>query len=155
METNVIQNFIINTSKSCAVLLISSIAFVIIITAFPLIGSLTIENFPIKQVISDNFKLLIPISIVCILVSPVFGLATTKLKRKRFLYLFLLGIATCWLAIIAVMFSWSGSLISENTFSTIALSAWALLAYSLFSLPILIPAVFIINKWTEKNFSSQ
>ena len=133
------------------VFFIGSILFVSIMTLFPLIRSLTVGNFPIQQVIKDNFELLIPLFIVCILISPLFGLATYRLKKRRFLYLFIIGIGSCWIAIVLVMLMWSNFKIYNNDIGLLMLlSIWALIAYSFFSLPVLIPAIFIIEKWTQQ-----
>lgn len=145
------MNIIINTIKTFTILLMGSLVFVIIITTFPLIGSLTIDNFPIHQVIKDNFKLLIPLITVSIIISPLLGWASNKLKKKRFLKLLLIGLAGNWLAIIFVMLIWSNFNINKNDIdSYLFLSLWAFIAYSGFSIPILISAILIIEKWTRK-----
>ncbi|OFX34495.1 MAG: hypothetical protein A2X08_10320 [Bacteroidetes bacterium GWA2_32_17] len=148
------MNIIINTIKSFTILLIGSLLFVIIITIFPLIGSLTIDNFPIIQVIKDNFKLLVPLIAVSILISPLLGWASNKLKKKRFLKLLIIGLAGNWLAIIFVMLIWSNFNINHNDIdSYLFLSLWAFIAYSGFSIPILVPEVLIIEKWTKKTIN--
>jgi len=144
------HNLLLNTLKSFTVLFGASILFVFAITLFPLIGALTINNLPIQDIIKDNFALLLPLFIVCILTSPLFGLATFRLKKKRLLYLFIIGIGSCWIAIIAVMLMWSNFTIADKDVSLMMmLSVWTLVAYSFFSLPILIPSIFIIEKWTR------
>lgn len=140
-----------NTIKSFTVLLIGSLVFVIIITIFPLIGSLTMDNFPIIQVIKDNFKLLVPLIAVSILISPLLGWASYKLKKKRFLKLLLIGLIGNWIAILLVMLIWSKFNINRNDIdSYLFLSLWAFVAYSGFSIPILVPAILIIERWTRK-----
>lgn len=144
------SRFLLNTLKSMSVLCLGSLAFVIIITLFPLIGSLTMDHFPIMQVIKDNFALLIPLLSVSILISPILGWAATLFKKKRFLYLLMIGTLGCWLAIIAVMLLWSHFSISINdTSNMFLLSIWAMLAYCLISAPILAPAILLIEKWTR------
>lgn len=144
------QFFLKNTFKSFTVLIIGSLLFVTIITIFPLIGSLTMDDFPIEQVVKDNFKLLIPLLIVNILISPLLGRASSKLRKKRFLYLFLIGIGGCWLTIIFVLLMWANfTIVSDDIGPFILMSIWGLFAYSFFSLPILIPAILIIEKWTR------
>lgn len=139
-----------NTLKSFTVLCLGSLAFILLMTLFPLIGSFTLDNFPIQQVVKDNFKLLIPLIVVSLIISPFLGLVSYKCKKRRFLYLFIIGIIACWLAIVTVMLVSSNFTISKNDMSSFALiSAWALMAYSFLAQPILIPAILIIEKWTR------
>lgn len=152
ISNNTPKLILLNTVKSFTIFSLASIAFVIIITLFPLISSLTMDNFPIQQVIKDNFKLLIPIFIVCLLISPLLGYASNKIRKARFFYLFLIGEVGCWFAIIAVMLMMSNFSIVENEFgSTMLLSAWGLVAYSFFSLPVLIPAIIVLERKTRSN----
>ena len=142
-----------NTLKSFTVLIIGSLVFVIIITMFPLIGSLTIDNFPILQVIKDNFKLLLPLISVSIITCPLLGWGSYKFRKKRFIKLLTIGVIGNWLAILLVMIIWSNFNLNKNDFSSfMAISIWALLTYSIFSTPILVPGVLIIEKWTRMKF---
>ncbi|MBI5538758.1 MAG: hypothetical protein HY951_01765 [Bacteroidia bacterium] len=150
--TDIILKILSNSIKSFFVLIIGSLLFVTIITIFPLIGSLTMDNFPIMQVIKDNFKLLFPLIAVSLIICPVLGWASNKIKKKRFLKLLLIGLVANWIAILLVMLMWSKFNINKNDIdSFLFLSLWAFLAYSGFSIPILVPAVLIIEKWTRKN----
>lgn len=150
ITNNSTQFFLRNTVKSFTVLIAASLAFVLSITIFPLIGSLTMTNFPILQVIKDNFKILIPLLIISTLISPLFGWAASKLRKKRFLYLFIIGIIGSWLAIVSVMLMWSNFTIGKNDIgSLIFISVWGLLAYCFLSLPFLIPSIILIEKWTR------
>ncbi len=137
-----------NTLKSLLILLLASLAFVCFITLFPLIGSLSMNNFPILQVVKDNFALLPPLCLVGILISPVLGWASTRFKRKRFLYLLMFGAAACQLAILLVMFLWS-PFRWEDTGTIFLVWVWAFLAYSFVSIPILAPAILLIERWTR------
>lgn len=149
--TDIILKILSNSVKSLIVLLTGSLLFVTIITIFPLIGSLTMDNFPIIQVIKDNFKLMIPLIAVSILISPLLGWASNKLKKKRFLKLLLIGLVGNWIAILFVMLIWSNFNINKNDIdSYLFLSLWAFVAYSGFSIPILVPAILIIERWTRK-----
>lgn len=137
-----------NTLKSLVVLLLASLAFVCLITMFPLIGSLSIDHFPILQVVKDNFSLLPPLCLVSILISPVFGWASKRFQRKRFLYLLMFGAAVCQLAILLVMYLWSPFRL-EDTGTIFLVWVWAFLAYSFVSIPILAPAILLIERWTR------
>jgi len=144
------SGFVLSTLKSFAVLCLGAFAFVIIITLFPLIGSLTMDHFPIMQVIKDNFSILPPLLFVSILISPILGWASTRLKKKRFLYLLLIGVGGCWMAIIAVMLIWTHFIINLNDAGNMfLLSIWAMLAYFFMSAPILAPAILLIERWTR------
>ena len=137
-----------NTLKSLVVLLLVPLAFVCFITLFPLIGSLSMHNFPIMHVVKDNFSLIPPLCLVGILLSPVFGWASTRFKRKRFLYLLMFGAAACQLAILLVMFLWA-PFRWEDTGTIFLVWLWAFVAYSFMSLPILAPAILLIERWTR------
>lgn len=140
-----------NTLISLSVLICGSILFIIIITIFPLIGSLTVEQFPIFQVIKDNIKLLLPLLIVSVILSPFLGWASYKIANKRFLKLLVIGLIGNWLAIILTMLTWSNFNINFiDTGSYLFLSFWGVVAYSFYSLPILVPGILIIEKWTRK-----
>jgi len=145
------KEIIRNTVKSFIILFLSSLIFVLIITVFPLMGSLTVDNFPIQQVIADNLKLLYPLLLVSILISPLLGWAGFKLIKKRVIKLLIIGTCGCWLVIIFVMIMWSGpGIFKTNPGSALFLSVWALIAYSFISIPILVPAILLIEKWTRK-----
>ena len=142
--------FFQNMLKSLIVLFLGSIVFVTIITIFPLIGSLTMDDFPIQQVIKDNAKLLVPLLSVSVLVSPLLGFITYKLSRKRFLFLILIGVCAYWLVIIFVMLIWSGfNLTGKDLTPFMKVSLWSFLGYGFISLPIMLPAILIIEKWTR------
>lgn len=146
------KTYFINTLKSIIVLILGSFVFVSIITIFPLIGSFTTPDFPIKQVIKENFQLMIPLSIVSFIIAPLLGLATKKVKKKRMFYLLIIGLFANWIAIIAVMLFWSKfTIYQEDLLSAFIVSLFALIIYSLFSLPILIPSMLILEKWTRNN----
>ncbi|MBI4929677.1 MAG: hypothetical protein HY841_02865 [Bacteroidetes bacterium] len=139
-----------NSLKSLMVLFIGSLLFVIIITIFPLVGSLTMDNFPILEIIKDNFKLLIPLFIASLLISPLLGWGSCKFKKRRFFSLFGICIGGCWVAIVFTLFIWSDFTIDRKEFGSFMLiSAWGLIAYSFIIVPILVPAIIIIEKWTR------
>jgi hypothetical protein len=140
-----------NTLISMAVLFCASLAFVFIITLFPLIGSLTMDHFPMRQVIRENFTLLPPLLAVSLLISPWLGWCSYRFLKKRFLKLLLLGLAGNWLAIAVVMLLWTGlQLSTDDIFNMLLLSFWALLAYSLYSIPVMVPAFLLIERWTRR-----
>ena len=146
------KTYIINTVKSIIILILGSFIFVLIITIFPLLGSLTMSDFPIKQVIKENFQLMIPLSAGSFIISFILGFATQKIKKKRKLYLLIIGILACWIAIIGVMLFWTKCNINPEDLSPMFLvSIWALITYSIFFLPVLIPSILILEKWTKIN----
>ena len=108
------------------------------------------DHFPILQVVKDNFSLLPPLCLVGILISPVFGWASTRFQRKRFLYLLMFGAAACQLAILLVMFLWA-PFRWEDTGTIFLVWVWAFLAYSFVSIPILAPAILLIERWTRNS----
>ena len=146
-----LDNFFKSTLKSFTVFSLSSLAFILIICFFPLMGTITVANFPLKQAISDNFKLFIPLLIVCIIISPLIGWACSKIKKKRFIYLLLIGFVCNWFAIISVMLMMSNFTIGKEDIETfMLLSVWGLVTYSIFSLPLLTLAIFLIERWTSR-----
>jgi hypothetical protein len=152
MNENILK-LLSNSIKSFLILLLSSLIFVTIITLFPLIGSLTIDNIPIGQVIKDNLKLLVPLIFVSLIISPFLGWASLKILKKRILTLTAIGLVGNWIAIIFVMLIWSNFNVNKNEIdSYLFLSLWAFVAYSVFSIPIIVPSILIIEKWT-RNFT--
>ena len=152
MNENILK-LLSNSIKSFLILLLSSLIFLTIITLFPLIGSLTIDNIPIGQVIKDNLKLLVPLIFVSLIISPFLGWASLKILKKRILTLTAIGLVGNWIAIIFVMLIWSNFNVNKNEIdSYLFLSLWAFVAYSVFSIPIIVPSILIIEKWT-RNFT--
>lgn len=152
MNENILK-LLSNSIKSFLILLLSTLIFVTIITLFPLIGSLTIDNIPIGQVIKDNLKLLVLLIFVSLIISPFLGWASLKILKKRILTLTAIGLVGNWIAIIFVMLIWSNFNVNKNEIdSYLFLSLWAFVAYSVFSIPIIVPSILIIEKWT-RNFT--
>lgn len=145
------NEYIISSFKGILILLAASLIFVLIISAFPLIGSLTTPGFPLKNVMFDNFHLLIILSLISIPLGFFLGIIAKRLTNKRMLWMILLGFLFYWLMILLVIlimtkFSFSGRDISD----IFQLSVWAMLAYSFFAVPMVIMAVFLLERWTRK-----
>jgi hypothetical protein len=137
--------------KAILILLAASAAFIILISVFPLLGSLTVENFPLSDVLLDNARLLL---ILCVLSIPLgffLGFLAGKIKSRRMFWLILLGLVSYWLIILATMMILSGFSLSGTGFvDLIKISLWAMLAYSMFAMPFVVLAIFFIERWTRK-----
>lgn len=145
------NEYITSSFKGIAMLLAASVVFVLFISVFPLIGSLTTSGFPIKDVMLDNFHLLIILSLISIPLGFFLGIIAGRLKNKRILWMILLGLLFYWLMILLVILFMSKFSFSGQDFSDIfQLSVWAMLAYSFFAVPLVIMAVFLLERWTRK-----
>ena len=132
-------------------LIAASVAFIVFISVFPAIGSLTVKAFPLKDVLIDNLKLLLILCVVSIPLGFFTGILAGKLKKKRIFWMIMLSLLFYWLMIILVIIVVSKFSLSAKDFSeVIQLSVWAMLAYSMFAMPLIIMAVFLLEKWTRK-----
>ena len=129
----------------------ASVAFILFISIFPLIGSLTTSGFPLGNVMRDNFHLLVILCLVSIPLGFFLGFLAGKLKRKRIFWMVILGLAFYWLMILLLIMIMSKFSFSGRDFVEILqLSVWAMLAYSMFAVPLVILAVFFLERWTRK-----
>ena len=143
------QLFWINFRKALIILFSGALAFTLIISIFPLIGSLFLDNFPIGRVLKENFSLLIPLSVFCICIAPLLSFIATIFRYNRIRWLLVIGILGYWVAVFLVMLFMSNFyLVYESFINVLILSIWGILAYSFFSLPILIPAIILFEKWS-------
>lgn len=144
----------INSLKAFLLLISGALGFVLIITIFPVMGSLLLIDFPLWRVIKENSALLVPLSIFSFFISPGLGFAATILRYKRTLWLMIIGIVSYWLAVLFVMLVFSNfTLLNENLFNVFILALWSIFAYSFFSLPVLIPVILLFEKWSRPDYS--
>ena len=145
------NEYIVSSFKGITMLLAASLVFVLFISVFPLIGSLTTSGFPLKDVMIDNFYLLVILALISVPLGFFLGIIAGRLKNMRILWMVLLGLLFYWLMILLVIlfmskFSFAGQDISD----IFQLSVWAMLAYSFFAVPMVIMAVFLLERWTRK-----
>ena len=146
-----ISLFLSNSFKGMLMLLAASLAFVLFISVFPLIGSFTTSGFPLGNVMLNNLHLLIILCLVSVPLGFFLGFIAGKLKKKRIFWMILLGLVLYWLIIMLVIMLMSKFSFSGSDFSYILqLSVWAMLAYSMFAMPLVILSVFFLEKWTRK-----
>ena len=132
-------------------MLAASVAFIAIITFFPLIGSLTVDNFPLRNVLLDNLHLLVMLCAISIPFGFFLGFIASILERKRIFWMIIIGLIFYWLILLLVILAMSKFSLNGNDFVEILqLSVWAMLAYSMFAVPLVILAVFLLEKWTRK-----
>jgi len=63
----------------------------------------------------------------------------------------MLGLVFYWLMLLLVILVMSKfSLKGNDIVEILQLSVWAMLAYSMFAVPLVILAVFLLEKWTRK-----
>ncbi len=138
-----------NILKSAVTLFASNFVVILLIIISSLPGAISLENFPIKTVVLQNLTLLLPLSVTAIIFTPLFGYTTTKATINRFLKLFILGILYFWVCVIStLLFMSNGELLKEG-FMILYLSVFAMMAMALFVLPVLIPGVYLLEKWTR------
>ena len=145
------NDYLVNSFKGIIMMLAASLVFVLFISVFPLIGSLTTSGFPLKNVMLDNFRLFIILALISIPLGFFIGIIAGRLKNKRMLWLIILGLLFYWLMIVLVILFMSKFSFSGKDFSDVfQLSVWAMLAYSFFAVPLVIMGVFLLERWTRK-----
>jgi len=103
------------------------------------------------NVMRDNFHLLVILCLVSIPLGFFLSFLAGKLKRKRIFWMVILGLAFYWLMILLLIMIMSKFSFSGRDFVEILqLSVWAMLAYSMFAVPMVILAVFFLERWTRK-----
>lgn len=129
----------------------ASIAFVLIISVFPIIGSLITPGFELGKVLMQNLDLLIILLGVGIPVGIMLGILASAIKRRRLFTLILSGFIFYWLMIIVIVLFATGFTFSSSDLGILfSLSVWAMLAYSVFTLPLIMVGIFILERWTRK-----
>ena len=132
-------------------LMAASFVFVTFISFFPIIGSFTTSGFPLKDVLLDNLHLLVILCATSIPLGFFLGFLAGMLKRKRIFWMIMLGLVFYWLMLLLVILVMSKfSLKGNDIVEILQLSVWAMLAYSMFAVPLVILAVFLLEKWTRK-----
>ncbi|NTW33380.1 MAG: hypothetical protein HGB12_12285 [Bacteroidetes bacterium] len=145
------KEIFISSFKGFYITDVASLVFIVAISIFQIIGSFSVEKFPLMEVLYNNLKLLL---ILCVLGLPVglyIGLYAGKMKLKRLFWMLLVSFFIFWLMIIIVIilksdFSFSGNYIND----ILQMSVWAMLAYSFFAVPLIIMTVFFIERWKRK-----
>ena len=146
-----ITSYLSNSFKSIVMLLAASLSFVLIITLFPLFGSLFVKGFSIGNVLMDNLKLLLMLSMVSVALGFFLGGLASALSKNRMFWMILGGFLFYWLMIVLVILLMSGFAVSGRDFPEIfILSVWAMVAYAVFAVPLVIFVIFFIEKWTRK-----
>jgi hypothetical protein len=132
-------------------LLAASLVFIVFISVFPLIGSFTTSGFPLKDILLDNLHLLVILCAISIPLGFFLGYLAGMLKRKRIFWMIILGLVFYWLMLLLVILAMSKfSLKGNDIVEILQLSIWAMLAYSMFAVPLVILSVFLLEKWTRK-----
>lgn len=143
--------YLANSFKGIMMLLAASLVFIIFISVFPLIGSFITSGFPLKDVLLDNLHLLVILCAISIPLGFFLGFLAGMLKRKRIFWMIILGLVFYWLMLLLVILAMSKfSLKGNDIVEILQLSVWAMLAYSMFAVPLVILAVFLLEKWTRK-----
>jgi hypothetical protein len=143
--------YLVNSFKGIMMLLAASLVFIIFISVFPLIGLFTTSGFPLKDVLLDNLHLLVILCAISIPLGFFLGFLAGMLKRKRIFWMIILGLVFYWLMLLLVILAMSKfSLKGNDIVEILQLSVWAMLAYSMFAVPLVILAVFLLEKWTRK-----
>lgn len=140
-----------NALKGISVMAVASFTFVLIISVFPIIGSLVTPGVELGKVLKQNLDLLIILLGVGIPVGIMLGILASAIKRRRLFTLILSGFIFYWLLIIVIILITTGfSFASSELGILFSLSVWAMLAYSVFTLPLITLGIFILERWTRK-----
>ncbi len=140
-----------NALKGATVMVGASLVFSILLSIFPLIGSIIVSEFSLKSVLSQNFDLFLLIAGTGIPIGIMVGIITPAIKQKRLFFLTLTGLIAYWLLIIIILLFSTGFKISTSDLGNVfLLSIWAMLAYSVFAIPVLALVIFLVERWTRK-----
>ena len=140
-----------NALKGVAVMAMASFTFVLIVSLCPVIGSLVATGFELGEMLLQNIDLLIILLGVGTPVGVMIGILAPSIKRRRLFALVLFGFIFYWLAIIVVILLATGFSFSSSDLGILfSMSIWAMLAYSVFTLPLITIGVFILERQTRR-----
>lgn len=143
-----------NTLKAFVLLVSGSIVFLLVISVFPTIGSMFLNDFPLMRALKEIFLLVIPFVVVSFILSPVLGYISIKVHKNRLRNFIMSGVLSYWFALFVTMFSFSGFDMQFNTLiNLLALSVWGFAAYAFFALPVVVPVFILLEKWTRNKNS--
>lgn len=140
-----------NALKGVTVMAMASFIFVLIVSLFPVIGSFVATGFELGEMLLQNIDLLIILLGVGTPVGVMIGILAPSIKRRRLFALVLFGFIFYWLAIIVVILLATGFSFSSSDLGILfSMSIWAMLAYSVFTLPLITIGVFILERQTRR-----
>ena len=140
-----------NAFKGVVMMATASFTFVLILSVLPMIGSLVATGFELDKILLQNLDLLIILLGAGIPVGIMLGILASSIKRRRLFTLILSGFVFYWLVIIvAILLATRFSFSSSDLGILFSMSIWAMLAYSVFTLPLIAFGIFVLERWTRK-----
>lgn len=140
-----------NALKGAVIMVSASFIFVLLLTIFPLVGGLATPDLQLKTILLQHLDLFLLIAGAGIPLGVMIGILAPAIKQKRLFLLTLIGLVSYWLIIIVILLVATGFKISLAELGNIfLLSLWAMLAYSVFAIPILALVIFILERWTRR-----
>jgi hypothetical protein len=146
-----LKEYLANSIKGIAMFLVASGIFILLISILAFSESSATSEFPLQDVMYKHFQLFILLCIVSIPIGFVIGIINDNLSKKRIFWSSLTGLILYWLMIILVIMIKTGFSLSNKGFSeTIKISLWAMLSYTMFAVPLIVIAAFLIGHHIRK-----
>ncbi|MFH0894437.1 MAG: hypothetical protein V2A54_08370 [Bacteroidota bacterium] len=142
-----------NAWRSATVIFCIFLVYFIVITIIPTITTITVSNFPLGDAISENFFLALPLLLSIIPNFFVLGTVTTKARKNRIFKILFAGLVGYYLTVILCLtfFSqWNLFSSSGRTEFAVEFTSWTMINYSIFTLPMYITGMVILEYWTRR-----
>ena len=137
--------------KSIAMTFSVVIVFIIIISLFPMIGSIFNTYVPIKRILAENLMISLPIFMISILISIVLAIILTRVKKRRKLILISVGILGYILSTFFSLFFMSDFHMKMADIPNMLMVAfYSMTAFSLIIIPLVVFAMLILERWTRE-----
>ncbi|GAB4258929.1 MAG: hypothetical protein Kow0079_16160 [Vicingaceae bacterium] len=143
-------NYLSNTLKALFLLTVAGLLMVCFIFLPPFISNFYLKDFPLRNVINDLNDLLLPLLVGILFSAPVLGLVVTYSKQKRLLKLIAtLLVLTYFVVLLTMMFFAKDIALIDDWGAFLMLSIYMFIAYSFFTLPLIVLISIILNKWVK------
>lgn len=150
------KKYLSNYYKSLCMTFSVVALYILIISLFPVIGSIFSPGIPLSRIISENIALSLPLFLISVIISVILALALSVVKKRRIAVLISIGISGYILSVIFSMLYMADFRIAATDLANFAmLSFYSVMAFSVIVIPLVILAMILLEKWTrEKNINS-
>lgn len=136
--------------KSVALTFSVVIVYVIIISVFPVIGSIFNSSVPVKRILADNFILSLPLFMISVFISVILAIILTRITKRRKLILISTGVFGYVFSTFFSLLFMSDFHITLADFPAMLLVAlYSMIAFSFIVIPLIVFAMLILEKWTR------
>jgi hypothetical protein len=143
-------NYLSNTLKALILFTVAGLLLVCFIFLPPFISNFYLKDFPLSNVINHLKDLLPPLLIGILFSAPVLGLVVTFSKQKRLLKLIATLLILTYFVVLLTMFFFAKDItLIDDWGAFLMLSIYVFIAYSFFTLPLIVLISIILNKWVK------